>query len=352
VAERKVNATSTQVAKLAGVSQSAVSRAFTPGASIAESTRRKVLQAARKLGYQPNAIARSLSTKRSKIIGIVIANVTTNPFYPEVLEALNRKFQQRGQKVMLFVVSRDQNLDDILPQLLEYRVDGILLTAATLSSEMAYECARLGVPVTLFNRTIPDVSASSFCCDNLEGGRMAARLLLESGHKNIAFIAGNRDTSTSIDREQGFREEMARKGLEPLVEIGNFSYEGAFAATTALMKQSAPPDGLFCANDIMAIGAMDALRYGEDKKVPEEVSVIGFDDIPMAGWPSYRLTTIRQPIGRMINAAVEDLMSRINEEGLLTKQELMAGDLVVRSSAKLPVGLDKGWVISTSEQHH
>ena len=349
MAERKANANSTQVAKLAGVSQSAVSRAFTPGASIAESTRRKVLQAARKLGYQPNAIARSLSTKRSKMIGIVIANVTTNPFYPEVLDALSRQFQQRGQRVMLFVVTRDQNLDDILPQLLEYRVDGILLTAATLSSAMAHECARLDVPVTLFNRSVPDAHASSFCCDNIEGGRMAARLFMKSGHHQFAFVAGSHDTSTSLERESGFREELNQHGYEPFIEMGKFSYQGAFEAARRLMQLPKSPDAVFCANDIMAIGVLDALRHAEQKKVPEDVSVIGFDDIPMAAWPSYNLTTIRQPIERMIDSAVNDLLDRINQDTMYPKQELVPGDLVVRSSAKLPSGLSSGWVISTSE---
>ena len=346
-----MSATSIKVAKLAGVSQSAVSRAFTPGASIAENTRKRVLCAARKLGYQPNAIARSLSTSRSKIIGIVIANVTTNPFYPEVLDALSRNLQQRGQRVMLFVVTRDQNLDDILPQLLEYRVDGILLTAATLSSAMAYECARLGVPVTLFNRSVPNVQASSFCCDNVEGGRMAARLLIMAGHQHFAFIAGSQDTSTSLDRERGFRDELKNQGLKPVIEMGNFSYQGAFEATRKLMKPSDPPDAIFCANDIMAIGVLDALCHTENKKVPEEVSVIGFDDIPMAAWPSYDLTTIRQPIEQMIESAVNDLLDRINQDTKAPKQDLVSGDLVIRSTAKLPLGLSKGWILSASNRN-
>jgi len=265
------------------------------------------------------------------------------------LDALSRQFQQRGQRVMLFVVTRDQNLDDILPQLLEYRVDGILLTAATLSSAMAHECARLGVPVTLFNRSVPDAHASSFCCDNIEGGRMAARLLIKSGHHQVAFVAGSHDTSTSLERERGFREELKKHGLEPYIEMGNFSYHGAFDAARRLMKLPKSPDAVFCANDIMAIGVLDALCHAEQKRVPEDVSVIGFDDIPMAAWPSYNLTTIRQPIERMIDSAVNDLLDRINQDNMAPKQVLVAGDLVVRSSAKLPSGLSSGWVISTSE---
>ncbi len=346
---KKQGVTSMQVARLAGVSQSAVSRTFTPGASISAKTRRKVLEAARKLGYQPNAIARSLITKRSNMVGIVIANVTTNPFYPEVLDALTRAFQERGQRVMLFIVTRDQNLDDILPQLLEYRVDGILITAATLSSEMARECERLGVPVTLFNRYVREAKASWICCDNLEGGRMVASFLVDAGHRRPAFLAGSEDTSTSVDRERGFFEVLAERGLPPLRDVGNYTYRGAYEATLCLMNSDAPPDAIFCANDIMAIGALDAIRSGAGLRVPEDVSVVGFDDIPMAAWPSYNLTTVRQPVQKMIEDSVEDLISRINHLDQDCVSRMIPGDLVVRGSARLPQGISSGWVISRGE---
>ena len=192
--------TSIEVAKLAGVSQSSVSRAFSQEGPVSVKTRRKVLEAARKLGYQPNAMARSLITRRTRMVGMVIANVHNNPFYTEVLDLLSRKFQELGQKVMLFIVNRDQNLDDILPQLLEYQVEGILLTAATLSSKMAEECERWGRPVTMINRYVPGVYASWFCCANYEGGKMVARLLLDSKHQRPAFLAGSEDTTTKIGR--------------------------------------------------------------------------------------------------------------------------------------------------------
>ena len=197
--KKKTKITSIEVADLAGVSQSTVSRSFSPSSPVAKKTREKVKKIADMIGYQPNAMARSLITQKSNMVGIVISNVTTNPFYPEVLDLLSRKFQEYGQKVMLFSVHRDQNLDDILPQLLEYQVDGILITATTLSSEMAFECERWGTPVTLFNRYIPGSNASWFCCDNISGGRKVAQLFLDSGHKRPAYIAGDEDTSTSID---------------------------------------------------------------------------------------------------------------------------------------------------------
>ena len=338
--------TSIEVAKLAGVSQSSVSRAFSQEGPVSVKTRRKVLEAARKLGYQPNAMARSLITRRTRMVGMVIANVHNNPFYTEVLDLLSRKFQELGQKVMLFIVNRDQNLDDILPQLLEYQVEGILLTAATLSSKMAEECERWGRPVTMINRYVPGVYASWFCCANYEGGKMVARLLLDSKHQRPAFLAGSEDTTTSIDRERGFVEILNQEKVKALREVGEYTYQDAYDAALRLLDRAESADAIFCSNDIMALGVMDAAKNGLGLKVPEEVSIIGFDDISMSAWSSYDLTTVRQPIKRMVDASVEELLARIENPEKTPLQKVIPGELVIRSSARMPGGLSSGWVIS------
>ena len=334
--KKKTKITSIEVADLAGVSQSTVSRSFSPSSPVAKKTREKVKKIADRIGYQPNAMARSLITQKSNMVGIVISNVTTNPFYPEVLDLLSRKFQENGQKVMLFSVHRDQNLDDILPQLLEYQVDGILITATTLSSEMAFECERWGTPVTLFNRYIPDSNASWFCCDNIAGGRKVAKFFLDSGHKRPAYIAGVEDTSTSIDRERGFLQIMDDNGIKIHREVGNYNYNDAYAAAVRLVDCPEPADAIFCANDIMAIGVLDAVRSKMDMNVPEDVSIIGFDDIPMASWPSFDLTTVRQPVNQMVDGSVKDLISRINKPEKPPNQKVIKGELVYRGSARIP----------------
>ena len=342
----KTTVTSIEVAKLAGVSQSSVSRAFSQEGPVSVKTRRKVLEAARKLGYQPNAMARSLITRRTRMVGMVIANVHNNPFYTEVLDLLSRKFQELGQKVMLFIVNRDQNLDDILPQLLEYQVEGILLTAATLSSKMAEECERWGRPVTMINRYVPGVYASWFCCANYEGGKMVARLLLDSKHQRPAFLAGSEDTTTSIDRERGFMEILNQEKVKALREVGEYTYQDAYDAALRLLDRAEPADAIFCANDIMALGVMDAAKNGLGLKVPEEVSIIGFDDISMSAWSSYDLTTPRQPIQRMVDDSVEELLARIENPEKPPLHQVIPGELVIRSSARMPGGLSSGWVIS------
>ena len=334
--KKKTKITSIEVADLAGVLQSTVSRSFSSSSPVAKKTREKVKKIADMIGYQPNAMARSLITQKSNMVGIVISNVTTNPFYPEVLDLLSRKFQEYGQKVMLFSVHRDQNLDDILPQLLEYQVDGILITATTLSSEMAFECERWGTPVTLFNRYIPGSNASWFCCDNIAGGKKIGQLFLDSGHKRPAYIAGTEDTSTSIDRERGFLQVMDENGLKILREVGNYNYNDAYAAALRLVDCPEPADAIFCANDIMAIGALDAVRSTMDMKVPEDVSIIGFDDIPMTSWPSFNLTTVRQPVNQMVDGSVKDLISRIKKPETTPNQKVIKGEIVYRGSARIP----------------
>ena len=202
-------ATSYQVAKLAGVSQSAVSRCFKPGASVSKKMRTRIMKAVDELGYQPNAIARSLISNRTNMIGIVMADVI-NPFYPAVLDLFVRKLQEQGQKSLLLMASRDQQIDDVLPQFLEYQVDGIIITSATLSSDMADLCVQVGTPVVLFNRYVSHMQSSSVCCDNEGAARRVVDYLVETGHSQLAYIAGVEETSTNRDREHGFRSQINR----------------------------------------------------------------------------------------------------------------------------------------------
>jgi len=174
----------------------------------------------------PNAIARSLISKRSNMIAIVMADIV-NPFYPEVLDIFVRKLHQRGHKGMLFMVDRDQEVDDVLSQLMEYQVDGVIITSATLSSEMADRCVSMGTPVALFNRYVPNAQAISICCDNVDSARSVADFLYAAGARRMAFMAGVENTSTSRDREFGFTARIRELGLLPPVrEVGCYTYQG------------------------------------------------------------------------------------------------------------------------------
>lgn len=326
--------TSNDVARLAGVSQSTVSRTFGSGAPVSPESREKVLTAGRKLGYKPNVIARSLITQRTNIIGIVMADFT-NPFYPNVLEKFIQKLQDIGRRVLLFNASPDEDIDGMLPLVLQYQVDAVIITSATLSSEMADECVRLGTPVILFNRYVPGANASAVSCDNVAGGRLAADLLLDAGYKRLAYIAGKEHTSTNVDRERGFSDRMREWGqMEWLREAGAYTYASGYEAASLLLERDDPPEAIFVANDIMALGALDRARE-LGITVPEELAVIGFDDIPAASWPAYSLTTIRQPVNRMIDATLELLLERIEAPQAKPVLKFLPGVLIGRNSARV-----------------
>ena len=326
--------TSIEVARRSGVSQSTVSRAFGPNGNVAPETRAQILKVARKLGYQPNAIARSLITRRTSIVGIVMAQITS-PFYPYVLEMFTQRLHEVGRRVLLFTTGPQQEVDEILPQVLEYQVDGLVITSATLSSAMVNECVRHGTPVVLFNRYVRGANASAVCCDNYAGGRMVADVLLDAGHQRLAYIAGKENTSTNLDREQGFGERLRERGLTTwLREPGHYTYGSGYEAARRLLQRAEPPDAIFGANDITAMGAIDAARE-LGVKIPDDLSIIGFDDIPAANWSAYALTTIRQPVNAMIEQTVELLLERLETPGLKPVLKFMPGELVKRKSARL-----------------
>jgi DNA-binding LacI/PurR family transcriptional regulator len=334
----KAGITSIDVARLADVSQSAVSRAFTPGASVSDGTRLKVMDAARKLGYRPNAHARSLITKRSRIIGLVLSYLE-NLFYPVALERLSQRLQRDGYHVLLFF-SETPNSDELISEILQYHVDGIVLAATTLSSSLAQRCADAAIPVVLFNRVMSRGSAgavSSVRSDNAAAGRAVARRLADSGHRRIAYIAGNEESSTNLERERGFRDGLAERGLRIWARgIGNYEFEPAREATRALFGSSGErPDAVFVASDHMAFAVMDTLRFELGLSVPHDVSVVGFDNVPQAAWPSYALTTFEQPLGMMIEATVGLLQKHLHgERAPHSDNVVVPGRLVERGSVK------------------
>ena len=315
---RNPSVTLKDVAQLAGVSRSAVSRTFTPGTSVAEATRQRVLEASAKLGYRPNVIARTLATKRSRMIAIVVSYLQ-NQFYPLFVERSSQLLQRHGYHVLLFVSDGHETarpeVDELVLEMMQYQVDGIILASATLSSALAKNCHIAGVPVVMFNRVAPVPGAHTVASDNVAGGRLAARALAEGGHKRIGFIAGLEDSSTNRDREQGFRDELARHGRRVFARaIGHYNFELAAQATRELFAgaKADAPDALFVANDHMAFAVIDTLRNDLGLRVPEDVAVIGFDNVPQAAWGGYQLTTIEQDLDVMTDAAVKILINQLS----------------------------------------
>ncbi|WP_162176640.1 LacI family DNA-binding transcriptional regulator [Deinococcus frigens] len=321
------------VARESGVSQSTVSRVFSDDKRIIPETKARVLAVAQELGYRPNASARSLITRRTNLVGLITSDLT-NPFYPLILEAFTAQFHKVGQRVILFTAGTGEELDDLLPDILSSQVDGFVVASASLSSAVVRECLRAQTPVVLFNRTAPDSGASQVGCDNIGGGRLVADVLLDAGHSRPAFIAGRGDASTSRDRERGFVERLAERGItDVLREGGSFTYQSGFDGATRLLKHSDAPDAIFCANDITAMGCLDAAR-DLGLRVPQDLAVVGFDDIPAAAWSAYRLTTVRQPLGEMIRRSTIRLLELIETSDSPPTLEVMPGQLVRRGSTR------------------
>lgn len=333
----RLRITSVEVARAAGVSQSAVSRAFTPGASVSELTRKKVLKAAKALGYRPNAIARSLITSKSRIIAVVVAYFE-NQFYPDLLGQLSAKLHALGYHILLFTGLLDRDSDILLSQILQYQVDGIILLSTSLSSEFSAECASLGVPVVLVNRTTAQDDVSSVTSDNVRGGELVASFLIAGGHKRFAYVAGTPNSSTNRDREAGFLKGLRLSGVRNFTTAtGNYSWDGAARAARELLSAKKPPDAIFCANDHMALSVMDVARFECKLKIPEDLSVVGCDNVGAARWPSYALTTVEQSVESMAGAAVRIILSQVTDKLHSPTHTIVPSALVIRLSARIPV---------------
>lgn len=327
--------TSIQVARRAGVSQSAVSRVFTPGASVSKATREKVLSAAEELGYRPNVLARAMITGRSRIIGLVVAYLE-NQFYPEVVERLSVALQNEGYHVLVFMSSPTVgDVQDVMREILDYQVDGIVLASVSMSSVLARRCHDHGIPVVLFNREQDDPGMSSVTTNNYLGGRAVAAHFAADGHRKIGYIAGLEEASTQRDREAGFRDGLEEAGL-PLVarELGNFEYARTRAAALEMFAGRDYPDAVFVCNDHMAFAVMDVIRSKLGLRVPDDVAVAGFDDVPIAAWPAYDLTSYRQPINRLVAHTVDILLRRIADREAPPERIVIDGELKLRGSTR------------------
>lgn len=335
--------TSYDVARAAGVSQSAVSRAFSPTASIADKTREHVLRIAREMGYQPNAIARSMSSarsdprQRSGVVGVVVTRIQ-DPFFANTIAYFSSLLQAKGWHMLLFTVESPDDVDDALHALMQFKIDGVIILSAILSEHMAKTCQAHGVPVMLYNRAASGGGISSVQIDNHAGGRTAAEILLEAGHERIAFVGGTEADRTTEERERGFTERLSEAGRTLFRrEYGDYTFDSGRESAARLFSKRDRPDAVFCASDVMALGVLHAARFEFGIEVPDDFSLVGFDDIPAAAWPGHQLTSIRQPIRRMIREAVEILVARMEDPTLAPRLVAFPGVPIMRATVRGPV---------------
>ena len=333
-------ATAQDVANLAGVSRSAVSRAVTPGASISSDTKEKVLAAASKLRYVPNSAARSLMTKRSNLIAIVVSNLG-NAVFDRMLELFNLKLIDLGYNVFLVTAVEGASEEENLIQLLRHPVDGVVVTAAgslAFSQSICRQCLDLGLPAVTLNRTLAGFPISSVNCDHRQGGRMAADLLLDAGLSRLTAVVGAEMTTVNVERLRGFTDRLAERG-QPSGAVARspfFTFEGGYQAAKEILAAYPDVDGMFCVNDILAVGAMEVARHEFGRKVPDDLSIVGFDNMPAAAWPSYDITTFRQPLEEMVNETLRLIVGAIEDGDTIKRDTVIPVELLRRGSTRQP----------------
>jgi len=327
--------TSFDVARLAGVSRSAVSRAFTPGGTIAPTTREKVTKAASELGYRVNSLARGLQQDHSGIVGLVASRLDT-PLRSRQVRLLSEALTREGLKPMLITAERADNVDSLIESLLGYSIAGMIFTSDSPTRALIEECGRLGLPVVLVNRAGMSNWGDRVVADNEEAGRLAARILIESGATHLGCLVPRSGTFSVSGRATAFLEAAERQGLRAKIFYSaDQSYGDARAEINALGSAVIGRlDGLFCATDLMALGALDALRLDLGLTVPDRMQVLGFDDIEQASWGSYDLSTIRQDIETQTETVVRLLIERIADSGLANRVERQPLEIVLRGTTR------------------
>lgn len=320
------------VADAAGVSRSAVSRAFTDGASVSPAMRRKVEKAAAKLGYTPNALASSLTTGRTRLIGLV-SNNFHNPIFLEVFDLFTRGLQERGLRPLLVNLTDETDPANSLRMLKQYSVDGVVVASSTLTPEFskAFRDANLPVVHSFGKHTAnPDVHVVGI--DNVECGRIAARELIVRGYKTISFMGGPKNATSTQDRLSGFRAELA---LHQDIEVTHsFASAYSFHAGREQMQRllrTGRSQAYFCGDDVLSIGALSAIA-DEGLKVPEDVGVIGLNDMAMAGWQNINLTTIKQPVEQIISSSIELVVAMLDDPNRLPEARLFSCHVVERGT--------------------
>ncbi len=329
-----MNVTLDHVAKRAGVSRSAVSRTFTSGASVSDKMRRRVEKAAGELGYSPNFLARSLTTRQTKLIGLVSDNFH-NPVFLEIFDLFTRGLQDRGLRPLLVNLSGETAPENSVRMLRQYSVDGVVVASSTLPIGFAKAFHDAGVPVVhSFGRFSSSPAVHVVGIDNVECGRMAARELIARGYCKIGFMGGPETATSTADRYDGFSQEMHRH--RDLSYTHSFAAAYTFDAGRDAMREllsAGPQDAYFCGDDVLSIGALSAIASA-GLSVPGDIGIIGLNDMEMAGWENINLTTIRQPISQIVKSSVDLMVALLDDPQRIPEARLYSCTVIVRGTLR------------------
>ena len=321
------------VAQRAGVSRSAASRTFTKGASVSSKTREKVTRAATELGYRPNFLARALSTRRTQLIGLV-SNNFHNPMFLEIFDLFTKGLQDRGLRPLLVNLSDETEPENSVRMLQQYSVDGVVVASSTLPSVFAKAFRDAGMPVVhAFGRNAKEPAVHVVGIDNILCGRMAARCLIERGYSRIGFMGGPQAATSTLDRLNGFRAECSAENINVTQSFASaYTFEAGRTEMLRLLRSN-PAEAYFCGDDVLSIGAMSAVQSC-GLNIPEDVGIIGLNDMEMAGWQNINLTTIRQPIDRIVKTSIELMIGSLNNPHSPPEVRMHSCELIERGTLK------------------
>ena len=334
-AARRGFVTAADVARRAGVSRSAVSRAFTPGASVSREMRQRIVKVADRLGYRVNRLAQSLNQARSNVIGLVGTEVQ-QPFHAELLAALSSALLAEGYQCMLLnATAARAHMAALIDRVLEYRVAAIVVMTGTPPSRIVEECLDNGVPVVLINKLLPKLAVDTVIADHTAGGRIAAERLLAAGCRRLAVVSSAARTASLVRRIEAFQARAGEEGVKIKLWQQRSATDygtGRDAALSLLARDGI--DGVFCVTDLLALGFLDAARFECGRRIPDDLSVLGFDDIPQAAWGAYRLTTFRQPASELAAAVMRVIRGHAEDSKRRHGLTTVPVELVVRSTVR------------------
>ncbi|WP_406734354.1 LacI family DNA-binding transcriptional regulator [Vibrio scophthalmi] len=330
----KQTVTSKDVAKLAGVSQSTVSRVFVPGSSVSDKTKQKVFEAAKALNYRPNAFARSLTTNESKLIGLVFPDADY-PIHMKTLQLISTELQKMGYSAVLIPWQVDGDDQHSIPNIFQYRVDGVIAASATFNKSLYEECEEFNIPIVQYARVVEGTKSSYVVSDNYEAGQQAAQRLNDNGMTNVVYLTGEVPTFTNDERQTGFSSEFEDlTGKAPRIVEATYDYASSLNKIREMLTDKNRPEAVFCATDNLAMALMDVARIEYGIRIPQDLQVIGFDNIPQAEWLSYQLTTFRQDFRRLARECVKIIVDQINNKNSSLVKMMVPAKLIERNTTK------------------
>ena len=326
---RKLSVTAQDVADLAGVSRSAVSRCFSGTDKVSKDKRARIVAAAERLGYRPNAIARSLTGQKTNLVALVTTE-HLSPRSNEHLSEMTLCLAEAGKRSLVVPVGEHTTIDESSLRALDYKVDAIVIMGGSVSGRIVEMLSAARVPLFLFGRDHEGGTSTGISCDNAMGGAIAARYFLRAGRRHLAYIGKKTRTFSDRNRRQGFADEICRLGYCLLAEVDDEStYEGGRRAATTLFSAPEAPDAVFCFNDTMAFGALQAAREF-NLRIPEDLAVIGFDNQPMASWHAFELSTIGYDPYALAQLTTTKILEALESDTIVPSSFLVPPKLVIR----------------------